>query len=60
MPKKITEGKLEQRETIVRYLNLSIWILKSELVDQDIALLVRQMKNVDSPEKCVEDSAEKI
>lgn len=59
MPKKITEGKLEQRETIVRYLNLWIWILKSELVNQDIALLVSQMKNVDSPEKCVEDSAEK-
>lgn len=46
MPKKITEGKLEQRKQSYIF---QLWILKSELAIQDSALLVRQMKNVDLP-----------
>lgn len=44
MPNKITECKLEQRETIVHFS-----ANESELVIQDSAMLVRQMKTDDLP-----------
>lgn len=49
MPKKITECKLEQRETIVHFSAYKLEFFLSEIVIKDSAMLLRQIKTDDLP-----------